>query len=101
MIAVPAECWFIRVHDGIPKDMKAWPYMGNGVKDLFMTWNGGMGIGEIVHEEPENALQVRRLTLEDWNDAIRERKEDTHVDNDEIFLLDWSAPGEWFIVITW
>jgi hypothetical protein len=94
-----ADCWFIRVHEGIPKDMKAWSYMGNQVAELFSCFNGGAGIGKLVYEE--HSFQVRRLTLDDWNMALTERMKDIHMDNEEMFLLDWSAPGEWFIVISW
>ena len=93
------DCWFVRVHEGIPKEWKAWSYMGKQVAQLFNNWNGGMGIGEIVHDE--TGYRVRRLTIEDWNMAIKERKEVVHMDSEDMFLLDWSAPGEWFIIIAW
>lgn len=90
-----ADCIFIRVHNGVPVDMKGWDYMGNRVADLF-TYHK---IGEKVYDG--HNIEVSRLTLEDWNRAIKERKQEVHMDSDDMFLLDWSAPGEWFIVITW
>lgn len=93
---VSADCWFIRIHEGIPKDMRCWDYMGNRVADLFTY---GDGIGELVHDE--GSYQVRRLTLEDWNRALKTRLEEVHMDSEDMFLLDWSAPGDWFVVISW
>ena len=70
--------------------------MGNAVAELFSY---GMGIGTVVHTA--KYFQVRRLTIEDWNMALTKRMEDVHMDPEDMFLLDWSEPGDWFIMISW
>jgi hypothetical protein len=82
------------VHNGIPVDTKYWDYMGNKVADLFLDND----IGTVMHNKDH--LITIKLTVVDWNQAIALRKTDTHMDGEDMFLLDWSAQGDWFIIIT-
>lgn len=87
------ECEFVYVEDGIPKDFATWHYMGNNVARIFLEGN----IGVVVHEV--RGLTVKRITMRDYNIAVKEYQEWSGLDAEEIFYVDFSLPGDWFIVI--
>ena len=89
------ECEFVYVEDGIPKAFANWHYMGNNVANIFLEDN----IGAVVHED--KGIIVKRITAQDYNRAVKEYQEWSGLDTEEIFYVDVSLPGNWFIVISY